>query len=82
MSMNCGQLLMHWSVQKILGDLNILESWADRSHIKSRGSKCRIVYMRCKQQATSNRQVATKQLCRNEQRAAHEEQAKSELGVT
>lgn len=82
MSMNCGQLLMHWSVQQLLGDLNRMESWADRSHIKSRSSKYRILYMRCKQQATSNGQVAIKQLCRNEQRVAHEEQTKSELGVT
>lgn len=49
MSMNCAQLLMHWSVQQLFRDLNRLESWADRSHIKSIESKCRILYMRCKQ---------------------------------
>lgn len=82
MSMSCGKLLMHWSVQQLLSNLNRLESWADRSHIKSIKSKCRILYMRCKQQATSNRQVAITQLCRNGQRVAHEEQAEFELGVT
>lgn len=80
--MHCGQLLMHWSVQQLLGDLKRLESWADRSHIKSIKTKCRILYMRGKQQAKSNRQVAVKQQCRNVQRVAQEEQVEFELGVT
>lgn len=62
MSMNCGPLLMHWSVQQLLGGLNRLESWADRSHIKSIKSKCRILYIRCRILYISNKQQVTGKL--------------------
>ena len=68
--MNCGQLLIHWSVRLLFRDLNRLETWANRSHIKFKKGKCRVLHLRCnkpKQQDKATCQVAGKQLCRNGQ---------------
>lgn len=46
-SMNCEQLLIHWSVWLLFRDLNRLETWADRSCMKFRKGKCRVLYLRC-----------------------------------
>ncbi|KAK4822224.1 hypothetical protein QYF61_011865 [Mycteria americana] len=46
-SMNCGQLLIHWSVQLLFRDLNRLETWADRTRMKFKKGKCRVLSLRC-----------------------------------